>query len=209
MEGMVGWEEWLWEEQIEAMPVLQEFVLRTCEILTHLPPGLAFHARALKILILHHAHSLLSVENFPSLVELDVSCCHELTGITNLPNLHKLSINGCPVLEVLTGVPELRRLFLGDHNMSRLPRYLCHLNLAHLTLCCDLPVLCSMALGNNTPEWIMFQNIQRVEAYDHDGKYRVSYTKHPRYLETNISDLLLSIPRCGCQRLHLYNKRGS
>jgi hypothetical protein len=148
VDRMARWEEWEWGQQVEAMPVLQELVLHTCR-LTHLPPGLAFHARALKILTLHEVHLLVSLENFPSLVELDVSCCHALKGIANLPSLHKLIISCCPELEVLDGVAKLRRLFLrsGLGSVSRLPPYLLDLNLAHLTVCCRLPLLC------NIPAW--------------------------------------------------------
>lgn len=205
VDRMVRWEEWEWGQQVEAMPVLHELVLHTCK-LTHLPPGLAFHARALNILTLHEVHLLVSLENLPSLVELDVSCCHALKGIANLPSLHKLVISCCPKLEVLDGVAKLQRLFLrgGRGSVSRLPPYLLHLNLAHLTLCCRLPLLCSMALGNTTPEWDKFCNIPRVEAFDENGRFRVSYTRNPRYLETNISPLIFGIQRCrDCGLIHL------
>ncbi|TVU31132.1 hypothetical protein EJB05_22803 [Eragrostis curvula] len=195
MDRLLLWEAWEWEEQVEAMPVLEELVLHTCR-LTQLPSGLAFHARALKILTLHEVHRLVSLENLPSVVELDVSCCHELKGIANLPSLHRLVISCCPELQALDGVLELRRLILRDGrgSVAMLPDYLADLNLAHLTVCCGLGLLCSMALGNNTPEWDKFCHIPRVEAFS-KNKFRVSYTRDPRYLDTNISPLLYGIPR--------------
>ncbi|WVZ54180.1 hypothetical protein U9M48_005020 [Paspalum notatum var. saurae] len=45
--GMVELEEWEWEEKLHAMPILEELVIVRCK-LTYVPPGLAFHARALK-----------------------------------------------------------------------------------------------------------------------------------------------------------------
>ncbi|GJM99006.1 hypothetical protein PR202_ga16063 [Eleusine coracana subsp. coracana] len=179
------------------MPVLQELVLHTCR-LTRLPPGLAFHARALKILTLHQVHGLVSLENLPSVVELDVSCCHELKRIANLPSLHRLVISCSPEMQALDGVPELRRLLLrnGRGSLAVLPDYLVGLNLAYLTVSCGLGLLCSMALGNNTPEWNKVCHIPRVEAFDENEKFRVWYTRDPRHLDTNISPLLFDIPRC-------------
>ena len=195
---MVRWEEWEWEceELLEAMPVLLELTLDNCRSLTRLPPGLSYHARALKMLNLSDVHWLSYLENLPCVVELSLKCCHSLKRITNLPSLQKLVISCCSRLSVLEAVPELRYLNLQSSGMRRLPRYLRGLNLTRLYLCCDLPLLCSMALGKSTYNWNKFCHIRRVEAHTHNGPngiFTVTYTRDPRYLETNISSALFNL----------------
>ena len=41
--GLVEWEEWKWEEQVQAFPALTELILFECN-LKRLPPGLASQA---------------------------------------------------------------------------------------------------------------------------------------------------------------------
>jgi hypothetical protein len=69
--GLVEWEEWEWEEHVRAMPILEKLKLEKCK-LRHVPPGLAFHARALKKLCMYDVRHLSSLEKFPSVVHLDV-----------------------------------------------------------------------------------------------------------------------------------------
>jgi hypothetical protein len=69
--GMVEWEEWEWEERVNAMPILEEFTLEMCK-LRRTPPGLAFHARALKELCIYYVKHLSCLENFASVVHVDV-----------------------------------------------------------------------------------------------------------------------------------------
>ncbi|XP_066336682.1 putative disease resistance RPP13-like protein 1 [Miscanthus floridulus] len=196
---MVRWEEWEWEweceELLEAMPVLLELTLK-CRSLTQLPPGLSFYARALKMLNLQDVHCLYYLENLPCVVELSLECCHSVKRITNLPSLQKLAISCCSRLSVLEAVPALRYLNLQSSGMRRLPRYLRGLNLTRLYLCCDLPLLCSMALGKSTYDWNKFCHIRRVEAHTHNGPngiFTVTYTRDPCYLETNISSALFNL----------------
>jgi Leucine-rich repeat (LRR) protein len=88
---MVEWEEWEWEEQVKAMPILETLGLDRCK-LRRVPPGLASHARALKELLVRHVKNLSFLENFTSVVHLYVSGNTDLERISNLPKLQKLVI---------------------------------------------------------------------------------------------------------------------
>ncbi|KAG2556021.1 hypothetical protein PVAP13_8NG085800 [Panicum virgatum] len=70
-EGLVEWVEWEWELQVKAMPVLEKLMLKKCKLMS-MPPGLAFHTRALKILAIYDVKHLSSLENFTSVVQLEV-----------------------------------------------------------------------------------------------------------------------------------------
>ena len=101
-DGLVEWEEWEWELQVKAMPMLEELKLEKCK-LRRVPPGLAFHARALKKLYIYDVKHLSSLENFTSVVHLDVFRNADLERISNLPKLQKLVIIMCPKMKVLEG----------------------------------------------------------------------------------------------------------
>jgi Leucine-rich repeat (LRR) protein len=92
---MVECEEWEWEEQVKAMPILEKLRLDTCK-LRRVPPGLASHARALKESLVYHVKNLSSLENFTSVVHLNVFRNTDLQRISNLPKLQKLVIFKCP-----------------------------------------------------------------------------------------------------------------
>ncbi|XP_048527413.1 putative disease resistance protein RGA4 [Triticum urartu] len=104
---MVELEEWDWEEEVQAMPVLEELIIHGCK-LRRIPLGLVSHARALKKLTIWSIQCLHSLENFASVVELDLYDLPELTSISNLPKLQKLAINCCPKLESLQEMTALR-----------------------------------------------------------------------------------------------------
>jgi hypothetical protein len=97
---LTEWEEWDWEEQGEdetvdasmAMPALMSVTMKNCK-LSCLPPGLASSKRlALRELYLYELTKLTSLENFPSVVELDVFDCSELKRISGLSRLQKIRI---------------------------------------------------------------------------------------------------------------------
>nr|UBY07167.1 NBS-LRR disease resistance protein [Dasypyrum villosum] len=182
--GMVEWEEWEWEEQVQAFPILQQLVLKHCK-LKCLPPGLSSQAKDLNKLFIYYVENLISVDNFPSLVELEVAENLDLERITNLPRLQKLTIEDCPELKVLVGVPALQRLVLDDNNMERLPEFMGGINPLHFDLECNLMLLTSIALGQSGPEWDKFSHVEHVNAYTCEGWY-VSYTANPYNLETNV-----------------------
>jgi hypothetical protein len=97
---MEEWEEWVWEAEVKAMPLLEELYISSCK-LGCMPPGLMSHAMALKKLILWNVQRLHSLENFVSVVELELYNIPELSKISNLPKLQKLEIRYCPELETL------------------------------------------------------------------------------------------------------------
>jgi hypothetical protein len=114
---MFGWSKWDWEEEqgkAMAMPVLDNLSITGC-MLAHLPSGLASSNRYnLRTLYLSELSMLASLENFPSVVELDVLYCPKLKKISGLSMLRKVTISGCPELEVLEGVMVLRMMLLDD-----------------------------------------------------------------------------------------------
>ncbi|KAF8647788.1 hypothetical protein HU200_065203 [Digitaria exilis] len=100
IEGLCEWEQWDWEDDVTAgamaMPALEALTIKNCK-LGRLPPGLATNNRhALRGLFLYGLTNLACVENFPSVLELDVFDCSELKRISGLPRLHKIGISRCP-----------------------------------------------------------------------------------------------------------------
>ena len=136
-DGLVEWEEWKWELQVKAMPILEKLKLEKCK-LRYVPPGLAFHARALKKLCIYDIKQLIALENFTSILHLDVSGNTDLERISNLPRLQKLVIVECPKLMVLEGMPVLQRLNLLSDDMETVPRYLQDIKPRHLLLAAGL-----------------------------------------------------------------------
>ncbi|KAG2560373.1 hypothetical protein PVAP13_8KG056984 [Panicum virgatum] len=187
---LVEWEEWKWELQVKAMPILEKLKLEKCK-LRYVPPGLAFHARALKKLCIYDVKHLSSLDNFTSVAHLEVFRNADLERISNLPKLQKLIIEKCPKLKVLEGIPALQRLNLLDDDMEIGPKYLQDIKPGHLLLECSLQLLTSIAAGKSSPEWDKFSHIQQVKAYADDAgisrKWYVLYTRDPFHLETNIS----------------------
>ncbi|KAF7082587.1 hypothetical protein CFC21_086450 [Triticum aestivum] len=193
--GMVEWEVWEWEEQVQAFPFLHELRLSHCK-LKCLPPGLASQARALNKMSIQSIQGLISLEKFPSLVELFLDDNHDLERITNLPRLQKLTIEDCPKLNVLEGVPALQGLSLRDKVMDALPEYMGRINPRYLELQCSIALLASIATTQSGPEWDKFSHIEHVRAYacggDNPRKWYVLYTANPYNLETNVSLSFLS-----------------
>ncbi|VAI91583.1 unnamed protein product [Triticum turgidum subsp. durum] len=189
--GMVEWEDWEWEEQVQAMPRLETLLLGNCK-LRRAPPGLASNARALKILIVIGVHHLNYLESFSSVVELTVHACPDLERITSLPNLQKLIIKGCPKLKMLESIPALEWLVLENYAIEELPEYMRDINPRHLQLLCRIWLVSSLAAGQSGPEWDKFSHVDHVQAYARDGnnqrKWYVLYTRRDNFkLDSNIS----------------------
>jgi hypothetical protein len=165
--GMVEWEEWMWDEQVRAMPILEK--------LRCVPPGIAFHAKALKKLCIYDVKHLRSYENFASVIHLDVFNNTDLERISNLQKLQKLVIVECPKMKVLEGTPALQRLNPEDYDMETVPRYL-DVNPRHLLLDCSISLLTCITAGKSGPEWDKLSHVQQVKAYAHDeGSLRKWY----------------------------------
>nr|UBY07522.1 NBS-LRR disease resistance protein [Dasypyrum villosum] len=169
---MEEWEEWDWETEVRAMPLLEELRISNCK-LGRMPPGLMSHAMALKKLMIWNVQGLHSVDNFVSLVELLLANIPELSKISNLPKLQKLKIQ----LTI-------------SNSENQLPVYLQTVKPSHLLLSCNLAVLTSMAEGESSSEWDKFSHINQVEAYAEDGqdekKWHVLYTSESCNIQTNI-----------------------
>jgi Leucine-rich repeat (LRR) protein len=153
LEGLSEWEQWDWEDvtaHVMAMPSLEGLGIDNCK-LSRLPPGLANNRRrALRRLNLYELSNLTAVENFPSLVELDVFDCPELRRISGLSRLHKIRVICCPKLEVLDGVPALDSLELEDGTMEALPGYLTCVSPRFLKLRCSKEVYESIISGSSS-----------------------------------------------------------
>ncbi|KAM3197365.1 hypothetical protein ACQJBY_072806 [Aegilops geniculata] len=190
LHGMVEWQEWEWEEQVQAMPRLEELFLDNCK-LTHVPPGLASNARALKKLVIDRVQHLSYLENFPFVVDLRVLRSPDLKRISNFPNLKKLTVTDCPKLKVLESIPVLEWLVLEDYTMEELPEYMPDIKPLHLLLSCRLWLLTSVAMGQSGLEWDKFSHVKHVKAYAHDGnsrrKWYMTYTGDNGKLDSNIS----------------------
>jgi Leucine-rich repeat (LRR) protein len=191
LEGMVQWEEWEWEEEVQAMPALEELRIEDCK-LRCIPRGLSVHASFLKKLTIWNVEGLQSLENFASVVELKLYDIPYLTKISNFPKLQKLEILFCPNIESVQEMTALRRLRLRFFNSERqLPLYLHTVNPSHLLLDhCSPKLLASMVAGKSGSEWDKFSHIQHVEAYADDGdiqkKWHLFYTSEPYSMEANI-----------------------
>jgi Leucine-rich repeat (LRR) protein len=180
-DGMVEWRNWEWSN-MQAMAALEVLLVKSCK-LRSLPPGLSDHARALRRLVITGARLLGCLENFSSLVELEICIGTELIRISNLPRLQKLTVKICPKLEVLEGVPALTSLMVEDYRMKTLPDYLRCVCPRYLTLDCTIKLLKSISMGANGSEWVKISHIQHVKAYAEDGGYprkcSVIYTREP------------------------------
>ncbi|KAM0923318.1 hypothetical protein ACQ4PT_005619 [Festuca glaucescens] len=199
---MVEWQEWEWVETVQAFPVLRELVIVSCK-LTSLPPGLSSQAKALNKLDIGYVKALTSVENFATVVRLEVDTLPDLERVTNLARLQILIIKDCPKLKVLEGVPSLQRLSLDNEDMETLPKYMGGISPRCLELYCSLALLYSIAAGPSGPEWDKFSHIERVKAYAREGdmvkKWYVLYTANPTYnLETNVSRSSMSAGALSC-----------
>ncbi|PAN45622.1 hypothetical protein PAHAL_9G131100 [Panicum hallii] len=140
LDQLMEWREWYWDEQVQAMPVLQSLRIDSCK-LNRLPPGLACQARSLRKLCLVNILHLVSVENFPSLVELHLSQNPELQRVTNNSSLQKIEITNCPAVVVLEDLPALQSITWDDLDAETLPEYLREVEIKKLDVKCSLTLL--------------------------------------------------------------------
>uniref|UniRef100_J3MWE6 NB-ARC domain-containing protein n=1 Tax=Oryza brachyantha TaxID=4533 RepID=J3MWE6_ORYBR len=192
LQGMINWKKWTWEKHVEAMPILSVLNIRNCK-LCNLPPGLSYHAKALRRLSVANVQHLLSVENFSSVVKLDCYDNPDLERIANLPNMQNLTIVGCPKLVVLDNVKSLRSIQLGIREMETLPAYLQKTKLEQLEIACSLKMLILMTKKESWSEWEKISNIMHVKGFasENGRRYYVSYTKYPFSFDTNFKNTLV------------------
>ncbi|PNT62920.1 hypothetical protein BRADI_4g09512v3, partial [Brachypodium distachyon] len=196
LKGMVEWDEWEWEEKVQAMPRLEELLLENCKP-GRVPPGLASNARALRKLSIEDVKQLSCLENFPFVVELTVYRCPDMERITDLPKVQKLTINYCSKLKSMKDVPALQRLSLENDETETVPGYLRDVNPRHLELRCGLTLLTTIAAGKSGPEFAKFSHIERVKCkgisvWGGSSDWYVSYTREPYSLDTNANSSFLS-----------------
>lgn len=192
MYGMMKWKEWEWEDQVEAMPKLENMHISWC-LLNQLPPGLASQARSLRILVVDNVKNLISIDGFCSVVQLHVSSNFKLERISDLPKMESLTVSRCPKLNILQRLPALQSMELNDQEMERLPDCLRDLpaKLRHLRITCNLDLLTLISRGKGTPEWEKIKHIQQVNACtdaedDKTDKRFVFYKRDSDSTETNI-----------------------
>ncbi|XP_066342300.1 uncharacterized protein [Miscanthus floridulus] len=155
--GLCEWEEWEWEEQGEdatvdamAVPALKVLEIRNYK-LSCLPPGLASSRRhALRKLCLYRLSNLTYIENFPSVVELQVFDCPELIRISNLSKLQNIVISYCPNMEVLGGVSSLDSMEMEDGTMETVPEYVTTVRPRYLKLTCSKELYESLLTGSSS-----------------------------------------------------------
>jgi len=133
-----------------AMPALKELIISKCK-LSCLPPGLASSRRhALRELCLYTLCNLTSVENFPSVVKLDVFDCPMLTRISGLSKLQNIRIVRCPIVEVLEGVSSLDSMVMEDGTMETVPEYVTTVRPRYLKLTCSKELYESLLTGSSS-----------------------------------------------------------
>ncbi|XP_021306752.1 putative disease resistance protein RGA3 isoform X2 [Sorghum bicolor] len=182
-EGMSGWTEWDWEQQIPAMPALEGLTIDGCK-LHRLPPGLSRHATQLTLLDLRNVLNLVTVESFPSLTELKLWDNPMLESVSSCPRLHKITICSCPMLKLLENLPSLRTAAWMDLCTETLPTYLQEAELSKLNVHCRPSLFKLISLQYDTPEWGKVQHVQRMKVFameaPEDGlKGYMDYTKEP------------------------------
>jgi hypothetical protein len=151
LEGLCEWEQWDWEDMtahVTTMPSVEGLGTDNCK-LSCLPPRLANNRRrALRRLNMYETSNLTALENFPSLVKLEMFDCPELRRISGHSRLHK--IIRCPKLEVLDGVPALDSLELEDGTMEAPPGYLSCVDPRFLKLTCSMELYKSIISGSSS-----------------------------------------------------------
>lgn len=191
LEGMLEWTKWDWEEHIPAMPALEVIMITNCK-LRHLPPGLAHYANRLTKMSLKNILHLVSIENFPSLVELWLYDNPRIVMISNNPSLQWIRITRCPGLQVLLALPSLQSIEWRDLHAETLPLYLQKAKLNKLLVDCCLSLLKLVALQDDS-EWGKIQHVHHLKATgwksagDKVNRY-VYYTKQPYSFEVDLGD---------------------
>lgn len=174
------------------MPALESLTVENCK-LNRLPPGLVYHTRALKALVLTNAVSLESVENLHSLVELYLADNPKLEMVVNCSSLTKIEILRCPELKAFDRLPAVRSIVWEDLDADTLPGYLQEAKVKRLHINCNLSLLNLISLQDaSSEEWRSVRHMQQLKVFGFKPQSETSecyflYTKEPYHVETNIS----------------------
>ncbi|BAF12862.1 Os03g0689400, partial [Oryza sativa Japonica Group] len=191
-QGMLRWASWDWDEHVQAMPALESLTVENSK-LNRLPPGLVYHTRALKALVLTNAVSLESVENLHSLVELYLADNPKLEMVVNCSSLTKIEILRCPELKAFDRLPAVRSIVWEDLDADTLPGYLQEAKVKRLHINCNLSLLNLISLQDaSSEEWRSVRHVQQLKVFGFKPQSETSecyflYTKEPYHVETNIS----------------------
>ena len=98
---------------------------------------------------LYKLSNLTYIENFPSVVELEVFNCPELKRISDLSKLQKIRISHCPNVEVL-GVSSLDSMEMEDGTMETVPEYVTTVRPRYLKLTCSKELYESLLTGSSS-----------------------------------------------------------
>ncbi|KAJ1294110.1 hypothetical protein BS78_01G121000 [Paspalum vaginatum] len=163
--ALLGWTQWEWEQHTPAMPALEQLSICVCN-LQRLPAGLAHHACPLRVLKLVGVLNLVSVENFPSLIDLQLGDNPRLERISDISSLKLILIKRCQSLKELDGLQSLQSLKWSDLGAEALPLYLRVVKLNKMRMDCSLSLLKLIALQDDSSEWgKVVQHVQQLEAF--------------------------------------------
>uniref|UniRef100_A0A0D9WF16 Uncharacterized protein n=1 Tax=Leersia perrieri TaxID=77586 RepID=A0A0D9WF16_9ORYZ len=173
-DGLDGWEDWIWEKELEqAMPKIWSLKIIKCK-LKSLPPGLVHQTRALQELYISEAQNLLAIRNFVFLNELHVYDNPNLKTLANLPKLRRLVIIQCPKPNSLEGLTGLQSITLQDYGADIFPQYLEESNVIKLEVFCNIELLKLVSIKAGS-EWCKIQHIQHVKVYASDEEILGDY----------------------------------
>ncbi|XP_078148745.1 putative disease resistance protein RGA3 [Carex rostrata] len=184
---MANWKVWEWNKRLPAMPKLKKLYIVECPQLRSLPDGLSHHATSLEYLRISKADNLITVENLPSVKEIDVWENRILERISNLRSISYIEISQCPNLKAVENLETLQRIALSDFEMESLPDYLAMTMPQKIRIDCSEELLRKIAKERESgSEWNKFKHIPKVTINSPDGSFSAIYQKTPLSFTTNI-----------------------
>ncbi|PKU72371.1 Putative disease resistance protein [Dendrobium catenatum] len=191
-------EEWSFGAQVKknaCLSCLQQLTIKQCWLLKQLPEGLKYSP--MKILEIHFAGSLKSIENLPAEIEeLKLNGCINLKQVCCAPTLKILIVYSCKALSCMENkFDSLQRLVFSDYDNESLPEWIlkplqqCGLQSNsnddfYLELHCRMEVFRECLEGGFY--WDLIQHIPQVKVFGREHhlknvKHPVSFDCHLRY----------------------------